>query len=345
MNEATLAVAGDVAVRSDGAPPRLGFLGVGWIGRSRMQALAESGAGTVTAVADTAADRARQACALVPGARAAASLDELLAMDLDGIVIATPSALHAEQAQQALEAGRAVFCQKPLARTRAENRQVIDAARSADRLLGVDLSYRYTEAMRHVREVVRAGAIGDVYAVELVFHNAYGPDAGWARDPSLSGGGCVMDLGIHLVDLALWVLDYPAIAQVRSQLFAEGRRLEPGSGECEDHALATMELANGPTLRLACSWGARTGRDAVIDVTFSGSTAAARMRNMNGSFYDFVAELFEGTSSRMLAVPPDDWGGRALIDWSARLGRGERYDPGIETMIDVAGVLDAVLGR
>src|SRR5215212_8605598 len=98
------------------------------------------------------------------------SYEELLTSDLDGIVIATPSALHADQAIAALERGVAVFCQKPLARTGPETRAVIGAARAADRLLGVDLSYRHTSAMRAVRDLVTSGQIGHVRAVELVFH-------------------------------------------------------------------------------------------------------------------------------------------------------------------------------
>ncbi|MFY0581591.1 Gfo/Idh/MocA family protein [Cystobacter fuscus] len=125
------------------------------------------------------------------------SLEALLDLGLDGVVIATPSAFHAEQSVRALERGVAVFCQKPLGRTQEEVRRVVDAARAADRLLGVDLSYRFTTGMRRLRECIQSGALGDIHAVNLVFHNAYGPDKAWFYDPRLSGGGCVMDLGIH----------------------------------------------------------------------------------------------------------------------------------------------------
>ncbi|HET9730647.1 MAG TPA: Gfo/Idh/MocA family oxidoreductase, partial [Acidimicrobiia bacterium] len=135
--------------------PRLGFLGVGWIGRHRMHAIAESGAATVAAVADASPEMAREACSgLDTRPEVSGCLDELLDHDLDGIVIATPSALHAEQAIAALERGVAVFCQKPLARTVDETRRVVEAARAADRLLGVDLSYRHTAAMCAIRDLV-----------------------------------------------------------------------------------------------------------------------------------------------------------------------------------------------
>jgi predicted dehydrogenase len=326
--------------------PRLGFLGVGWIGLLRLQALARSGAGAVVAVADPAQQRVREARLEVPSCEPVATLGELLALDLDGVVIATPSALHAAQAVHALQHGVAVFCQKPLARTAAETRWVIDAARAAGRLLGVDLSYRHTDALRQVRDVVRAGTIGSIHAVDLVFHNACGPARGWARDPALAGGGCVIDLGIHLVDMLLWVLDGAVIESVASALYVRGERLAPGAnGVCEDLAIATVELRGGCTARVACSWEASIGRDAVIEAQFHGARGTAAFRNVNGSFFDFTAELYHGAEARTLAAPPDAWGGRALVEWTRQLADGTRYDESVETLVDVAATLDRMLGR
>jgi predicted dehydrogenase len=329
--------------------PRLGFLGVGWIGRNRMQAIIADEGADVVAVADSDAGCLARALADAPGATAAASLDELLALGLDGIVIATPSALHAAQAEAALRAGCAVFCQKPLARTAAETARVLDAARAADRLLGVDLSYRYTAAMQAVRAELSAGALGEVHVVDLVFHNAYGPDKAWFRDPALAGGGCVIDLGIHMVDLALWSLGFPRVTAASGRLFAGGRRLEPVPGQgpvaVEDHALAEVELEGGAVLRLACSWNLPAGCDAVIEASFYGTRAAVSLRNVEGSFYDFVAERHDGTRRTRLASPPDAWGGRAIVAWARQLGADRRFDPEAARALDVARVLDAIYGR
>jgi predicted dehydrogenase len=213
--------------------PALGFLGVGWIGRHRMEAIAKSSFGRVAAVADTSAEMIAAARETAPDAHVADGLDALLEMGLDGIVIATPSAMHAEQSIRALEADVSVFCQKPLGRTADEVRRVVDAARAADRLLAVDLSYRFTEGMRGIRDRILRGELGKVYAVDLVFHNAYGPDKAWFYDPALSGGGCVMDLGVHLVDLALWALDFPGVENVTARLFAGGEALGANADRCE----------------------------------------------------------------------------------------------------------------
>jgi predicted dehydrogenase len=325
--------------------PRLGFLGVGWIGRHRMEAMLATGLVEAAAIADPSPDMVAQAQALAPDAKLADGLEGLLAEDVDGIVIATPSALHADQAVAALERGVAVFCQKPLGRTASEARAVVEAARSADRLLAVDFSYRFTEGMGRIRELVAAGELGRVFAVDLVFHNAYGPDKAWFYEPSLSGGGCVMDLGVHLVDLALWALDFPEVSGVTSGLFSEGEPLGARTDRVEDFAVATIELATGAAIRLACSWRLQAGQDAVIAADFYGTDGGAALRNQDGSFYDFNAERFRGTARETLTSPPDEWGGRAAADWARRLAAGECFDPEAERLVDVAAVLDRIYRR
>jgi predicted dehydrogenase len=322
-------------------PPRLGFLGVGWIGRHRMEAIRSAGAAQVAAIADLVPGAAADAARAVEGCAVSGSLEELLDLPLDGIVIATPSALHADQAIAALERGRAVFCQKPLGRTAAEVRRVVDAARAADRLLGVDLSYRHVRGVPELRDLVRSGALGSVYAVELVFHNAYGPDKAWFQDVRQAGGGCVMDLGIHLVDLALWVLGFPDVEVRAARLLAGGRAIA-GRAVVEDHAAALLAVPGGPTLQLSCSWRLPAGRDCAIEASFYGTAGGASLRNVGGSFYDFTVERFRGTARETLAAPPDSWGGRAAQAWAEALARGARYDPSVERIIEVAEALDGI---
>jgi predicted dehydrogenase len=327
-----------------GRGPRLGFLGVGWIGRHRMRALLDAGAGAV-AVCDPSADASAAAAAEARGCAVVPTLDDLLALGVDGVVVATPSALHAEQAVRALEAGAAVFCQKPLARTAAEARRVVDAARAADRLLGVDLSYRHVAGVPALRRLVQDGALGRIYAADLVFHNAYGPDKAWFKDARLSGGGCVMDLGIHLVDLALWVLGFPEVHELSATLRAGGRPVR-GRGNAaapvEDYAAVQLELAGGTAVRLACSWWLSAGQDCVVEASFYGTEGGASLRNVNGSFYDFVVERFAGTRRERLAKPPDAWGGRAAVAWAEALARGGRFDPEIVSILEVHATLDRI---
>jgi len=325
--------------------PRLGFAGVGWIGRNRMEAIIAADCAEVVGIAEPSDEMAAAAADFAPGAEIVGDLDALLALGLDGVVIATPSALHAGQALKALQSGAAVFCQKPLGRTAAEVSAVLNAAEHADRLLGVDLSYRWTEGMKRLHALARDGAIGDIHAADLVFHNAYGPDKAWFYDRALAGGGCVVDLGVHLIDLALWMTGYPAVESISSDLFACGRRLPPDADAVEDYAVATLRLATGAVVRIACSWNLHAGQDAEISALFHGKDGSLSFRNVGGSFYDFTASLCRGTAREELTTPPDKWGGRAAADWARRLACGEGFDPSIREMQPVAEVIDRIYGR
>jgi len=324
--------------------PRVGFLGVGWIGRHRLQSMVDAGAVEVAAVSDFDRSAAIAAAANIPGAEVVPSLQALLQLELDGLVIATPTALHAEQAIAALEAGTAVFCQKPLGRNAAETARGIRAARSVDRLLAVDMSYRFVRGMTKIKELIKAGEIGEVYAGDLVFHNAYGPDKAWYYDLGLAGGGCVIDLGIHLIDLALWMFEFPGVRNGSSRLFSQGRPVAGNKKSLEDYAVTRLDLETGATLNIACSWRLPAGRDAVIRASFFGTQGGLSVQNVAGSFYDFRAERFQGTSRQVLDQPPDSWGGRAAVAWAERLRRSRNYDPDIERALAVAEVIDAIYG-
>ena len=333
-------------MRKRGILPKIGFLGTGWIGQHRMQAIQQSKEAQIAAIADISSEAALQAAKIAPGAAIVDSLDALLELGLDAVVIATPSAAHCTQAVRALESGLAVFCQKPLGRSAQEAQMVVDAARAADRLLCVDFSYRFTDAIQKMYRLVNSGELGQVYAADLVFHNAYGPDKAWFYDTELSGGGCLMDLGSHLVDLELWFFGFPEVRSVSSSIFSAGERLKACSGKVEDYAVVSLVLGNGNVIRLACSWNISAGRDAVIESSFYGTRGGVCFRNVDGSFYDFVAERFNGTTRETIAAPPDDWGGRAAVAWARKLrveGRG--FDAAADYLVHVASVLDAAYGR
>lgn len=326
--------------------PRLGFAGAGWIGLNRLEAIAADGHAEVAAVFDPVPAAVQRVVTRSPGAIVAADFRSLLALDLDGIVIATPSAMHTEQAVAALERGCAVFCQKPLGRTAEEARRVVEAARTADRLLHVDLSYRHHTGMRRIRELITRGELGEVYAVEAVFHNAYGPDKPWFYDARLSGGGCLLDLGIHLVDLALWCLDFPRVREATGHLLSRGLELARDGVAVEDFAAAQLRLSTGATVQLACSWKAPAGCDARIGLTFYGTEGGASFQNVAGSFYDFRADHLRPDRSHVVLVePPDAWGGRAAVEWSRRLAIDPAFDRQVEHVVAVAETLDRLYGR
>lgn len=326
---------------NNGRIPRLGFLGAGRIGQKRMRPLLESGAATVIAVADVNEQCCREAAELSGGAAAVRSLEELLDLNPQGVVISTPNALHVDQCVKCFEAGCPVFCQKPLGRTAEEAARIVAAARKADRYLGVDFSYRYLDGVRKIRDLFRSGALGRLYAADLEFHNAYGPDKAWFYDISQAGGGCVLDLGVHLVDLSMWMLDFPRLTGTLARLFSHGLPLT-SRDTTEDYAEIRLDFSDDSTARIACSWKLHAGHDAIIRASFFGTKGAAAVYNVNGSFYDFTAEHYDGCRSTVLSQPPDAWSGRAIIAWAERLGRSPAFDPAAEHYVNVSQAIDLI---
>jgi predicted dehydrogenase len=328
--------------------PRIGFVGLGWIGRNRLESVVDADVAEISAIHDVQVDAADEACHLVPDAVLFSSFDELLNDDLDGVVIATPNSFHAEQSIAALERGISVFCQKPLGRNARETQTIVDTARSADCLLRVDLSYRAIPAMQVIGELVESGELGKVFAVDAKFHNGYGPAKSWFRDFSVSGGGCVLDLGSHLIDLALRPLGFPRIASVRSSLFAGGKRLLKDSKEVEDYGVATIATVDDTVINLSCCWNMNIGRDADIEIAFYGTQGGAKLRNVDGSFYDFVGEHFSGTHTQMIGCLDDGkwrWGGLATIEWINRVGVNAGFDRDANRYVQLAQVIDWIYGR
>jgi predicted dehydrogenase len=361
VNDSTVQVRADIEIApmQPGAqeavrPLRLGFSGLGWIGRKRLLAIARRPDISVCALADPDTQCLHLAAQHVAqhDATCTTSFGELLRCDLDAVVIATPSALHAEQAIAALGRGLAVFCQKPLAITATETAQVVAAARSSNRLLNVDYCYRHVRGMTELRERIRRGELGELIAIDLTFHNAYAPGRNWCFDPTLAGGGCIIDLGTHLIDLMLWLLDYPKADWVNSHLFAQGRRVAPGQKAIEDFGAVEFRLANGAPVRMSCSWNFNAGRDAIIEVALHGTRAGAAWRNVNGSFYDFEVAVLRGSQQEIIGsnlsgeeCAAEEWGARALETWLDRLQTDRRFDDETVSLLAGARLIDACYQR
>ena len=135
--------------------------------------------------------------------------------------------------------------------------------------------------------------------------------------------------------MALWTLNFPRVTHTNARL------QHHGGHTVEDYATAMLDAGNA-TIQLACSWNLSAGRDAEIRATFYGKHGAAAFRNVNGSFYDFVAEHHQKTQTTQLTQPGDAWGGRAIVAWAERLAQSRAFDPEIEHVVEVAEVLDSI---
>ncbi len=184
----------------------MAIIGCGLIGRKRAAAL---GGARLVACADL--DRARAESLARTSSGAVATDDWRSAIgrpDVDIVAVATTNEMLAEIARAAVEAGKHVMVEKPAARSVAEIDPVIDAARRAHRLVRVGFNHRYHPALRKARELFDAGVLGDLMFVRGRYGHGgrIGYDKEWRADPARSGGGELIDQGVHLIDLSRWFL-------------------------------------------------------------------------------------------------------------------------------------------
>lgn len=191
------------------APLRIGVIGCGAIATAvHLRVLRRLRAVRVTALADPAPEARVRAGRLVRGAALLTGADELLERsDVDAVVVAAPSGLHAPIALTTLRTGRHIYLEKPIATTLEDGRRVAAAARDAGVVAAIGYNWRFQPLVVRGRELLRAGTIGEVRAVHTVFCEPAPVTAqGWRAHRS-EGGGVLLDLGSHNFDLISWLLD------------------------------------------------------------------------------------------------------------------------------------------
>ncbi len=199
---------------------RVGLIGYGFIGDLHCRVAQASGA-TVVAVSGHSGDRARKFADAHGIADATDDWTSLTSRDdIDLVVIGTPNSMHHPQAMEALRAGRHVLVDKPMAMNVAQADEMIDAAASADRVLAVGHMWRYRREVIALRDRIRAGKLGEIVRTRgYGIHAGWGP-SGWFVDPALSGGGALIDMGIHAIDTTRFLLDDPEPVRTQASLGA-----------------------------------------------------------------------------------------------------------------------------
>lgn len=175
---------------------------------------------------------------------------------IDAVVIATPSHLHEAQVRAGLESGKYVFCEKPLAVSASEARRVLETP-GADGRLMVGMNQRFRPDAAALRAFVAGGELGAVRYLRAGWLNRrIGPRRRtWRHRRAGAGGGALMDLGIQLLDLCLWILDYPEPRRIVAHVH------RPPHSEVEDSAVVLLELADDRIVNLEVTWDLVSDRD------------------------------------------------------------------------------------
>jgi predicted dehydrogenase len=234
--------------------------------------------------------------------------------EIDAVAIALPNALHEPVAIRALEAGKHVLCEKPLAMNAAQGERVVATARRLNRKLMVHFNYRFQAPSQCIKEAIDAGVLGHIYFARTVWHRKRGiPNLGsWFTQKSMAGGGALIDLGIHRLDLALWLMGYPRPVSVSGTTYNQlGRNLAEAAGkvfDVDDLAAAFIRFENGASLVLEASWASNTDKREDQSTQLFGLNAGAVIRNWDEG-YQYEARIFRPEGDDVISEYPrwPDW--------------------------------------
>ena len=250
---------------------RIGIIGAGTIGKAHAAAAVEAGQ-VVATVADVDLAIAETLASEIEGATASAAVDSLLSdPGLDAVYICVPNRWHKQQAIAALEAGKDVFLEKPMGLNAQECREINAVSANSDRILQIGMAYRYSAATQSAKSIVESGDLGEVYHTKAHLYRQRGVPGlgGWFTTKAMSGGGPLIDLGVHLIDLVGWITGFPRAERVSGKVYSHfGRRMAnyvyedmwagpprlDGVCDVEDSAHALVHFAGGATLDLQVSW-------------------------------------------------------------------------------------------
>jgi predicted dehydrogenase len=296
----------------------------------------------IVGVADVSEATAQKAAAAAGGARVFTDYRELLQLDLDAVDICTPNKVHTPAALAALAAGKHVLCEKPLAVTTAEVRAMGKLADKKKLKLMTAQHQRFTDSGVAVKKWVDGGHLGEAYHARVrAMRRAWLPIA--------PGGGPCMDIGVHALDLCLWLMGFPKPVRVSGTaktVFAKGHDMPNMWGEwdrarytVEDFAAGIVHFDNGATLMLEAAWMCHQVENEELLAQIFGRKGGVKWPSAdfatvtNGTFA-------QGTLTNPVAVPHPHWNEiAAFVD--CIVNHKPSPVPWTET-IKVIGILEAV---
>jgi predicted dehydrogenase len=226
------------------------LVGAGRVGSIRAGVIGKSDEAKLRVVADVDVTRAQYVARnlgaeAVPDWRAAVARP-----DVNMVIVATPTKFHQEIAVAALEAGKHVLCEKPLGRTTDEAERIVEAAKRAQLVLKTGFNYRHMAHIRKAKELIRAGMLGPLHFLRCRYGHGGRPgyETAWCTDAELSGGGVLLEQGIHVVDLVRFLLGEP------STILAQTSRYFWKFPTVEDNCFCLMKTTAGQTALIHVSW-------------------------------------------------------------------------------------------
>jgi predicted dehydrogenase len=295
---------------------RVGIIGTGGIANGKhMPSLAKLPEVEMVAFCDIVEERAQQAKAKYGAEGSAVYTDYRKLLEdksIDVVHVCTPNYIHSEMTVAALEAGKHVMCEKPMAISSAEARAMVDAAKRTGKKLTIGYNNRYRPDSLHLKQICDAGGLGEIYfAKALAIRRRAVPTWGVFLDEEKQGGGPLIDIGTHALDLTLWMMNnYKPVSVTGSVFHKLGSRenaanawgpWDPKKFTVEDSAFGFIKMENGATIILESSWALNTLQVGEAKTILCGTEAGADMEDglrINGEqfsrMYDTKIKLDAG---------------------------------------------------
>jgi predicted dehydrogenase len=284
---------------------------------------------------------------------------ELIARpDIDAVSIAVPNFLHLPVALASFAAGKHVLLEKPIGLNAAEGEQIVRAAREAGKVLGIFLSKRHAADMDLLRQHVEAGELGEIYYAKAFWMRRFGipGHSSWFARKELAGGGPLIDLGVHVLDQALYLMGNPKIATVSAATFSkigpQGKGLRAssyGAGQqdasnrydVEDLATAFLRTESGAAIQLEASWASYTAVNDEYGIALMGDRGGAEIR-VNDYVKTGTLRLFGDTADCAPRVKPHDEHFQIVKRFVDAVVDGAPMSPSGEEGLALTRILDAI---
>jgi len=288
---------------------------------------------------------------------------EMLRLDsVDAVSVCASNPIHHPATLAALAAGKHVFCEKPLALNADDAREMVEAAEAADRTLSVDFQSRFIPQAVALKQIIQRGDLGEVYFVRAAWNRRRGfapRTKGAFHSKALNGGGALIDVGVHVIDTALWLMGGPSPVSVSGATYLKiGNQADGGYNpwgpwnheemDVDDFAMAMVRCDSGATLSLECSWALNIVDDEYHRIWVAGDRAGAEViLGRSGESGPLLRILTAESDSWVDRVhqnfPPTPWPQHAAIaDFVRAVREGGQPRSTGEDGLRVQQVVDAI---
>ena len=239
---------------------KLGIIGCGGIAQAHCRAMSEVQGVQIVAACDILEEPMKRTAERWGIERTYFDYNELVKQeDLDGVLVCTPTAVHAGPSIAALEAGKHVLCEKPMEASRKAATEMVQAARKTGHILMVALKLRYTPQVIKAKEIIDAGTLGDIYYAETVADRRRGNPGGNFIKKNTAGFGAAADIGVYALDTALFLMGHPkpiCVSGITSNYLSLHNTWNPAlrKTEVEDFACGWVLFENGARLVFKTCW-------------------------------------------------------------------------------------------